>query len=215
MAGPTYTYTLCTPDSASPMNQTAPLIRGNFQAMNELINVNHVGFNQENSGFHNSINMQFQTDDPGTAITDLALYTKATGSPNVAEIFYQYPNNGTVNQLTPTSSAGGGGTTAANSGSNAQGYWVQFPSGIIMFYGLATAQYVSNHPTYIPFPAGSGIPVMTQNIGFGNVTPANSTATTGNFSNLELLLQGYGTSGLYFNGSGGSGQQFYYFAIGL
>src|SRR6187402_573926 len=175
MAGPIYTFTSDTPQAPNAMNQTAPLIRANFQAINELINVNHVGFNTSDSGKHNCINMQFQTVDPGTDSNDLSVYSKATGSPNVAEIFYQYPDNGTVHQLTPTTSAGGGGTSSATSGTG----WCLFPSGILFKWGTASVNLQQSG--YIVFPTGSGIPAYKSGMSYAKVTLAQSTSANTNF----------------------------------
>lgn len=163
MSGPVYTYTLCTPDAASPMNQTTQLIQDNFQAINELVQVDHVEFNTENSGKHNQVTMQFQSEDPETSVTDLSLYVKATGSPNAAEIFYRYPNSGSVEQLTPVASTGGGGTISATSGTG----WCQFPSGIIMRWGTAV---VSSDDTFVIYPTGDGIPAYQQYVAYIQAT---------------------------------------------
>lgn len=208
MSAPTYTYTATVPDASNPMNETQPLILANFQAINELVSINHVGFNTTNSGKHNLLSMQFQSEDPGTASTDLAMYTKATGSPNPSEIFYQYPNNGTVNQLTPATAAGGGGSVAATSGDG----WCQFSSGIIMRWGIGTI----NGGGAVVFPTGEGIPVYQSFIGYVKVTLDASQSSNTNLSNV-VPSNAYGLTEIFvytYNASPFA-NTFYYLAIGL
>ncbi len=131
MAGPVYTYTLCTPDAASPMNQTTTLIRANFQAINELVDVNHVGFNDvSNYGKHNIVSC-INITDPITESNEIDMYSKVTGSPNPCELFIRYPNSGDIVQIsipTPPSPLG------TSSGNASSGY-ASFNSGIILRWG--------------------------------------------------------------------------------
>lgn len=189
MAGPTYTYTSNTPESAQPMNVSQPEILANFQAIAELVGVNHVGFNINNSGKHNTAIMEFQSVDPGTASTDLALYSKATGSPNVGEIFYQYPNDGSVNQLTPVSGTGSG-TISATSGTG----WCLFASGILFKWGTATINLQNSTPGQIIFPTGAGIPAYKIGMGYAKVTLTQSTTANMNFTQFATTPVGYGTT---------------------
>lgn len=153
MSAPTYTYTANTPNSADPMNVTQPLILANFQAMVELVNVNHVGFNQTNTGKHNFISMPNQSTTPDTAATEIALFTQATPSgPNDCEMFFEYPNNSSTNVIAPvqlsnvqlpvatgaigalSEATGITGSPSYNTislGTQTSGF-VQFPSGFIL-----------------------------------------------------------------------------------
>lgn len=149
MSGPVYTYTLCTPDAASPMNQTTSLIQANFQAMNELIAVNHVTFNESDSGKHNFISLP-NTTDPSTGPIEIDMYTKVTGSPNPSELFIRYPNDGDVVQISvsiPTPATGSSG------GSGSQG-WCSFPSGIILRWGTFSVATNSNPQVFISLTQG-------------------------------------------------------------
>ncbi len=154
MSGPTYTYTLGVPQATNPMNGTAPVIRENFQAINELIAVNHVGFNTSDAGKHNFISMP-NTTAPGTTATEIAMFTQVTGSPNPCEIFIQYPNNGATgtvleisNQPIPSGYIGTSGGTAS------QG-WCTFPSGILFRWGTFSIQGLKS--TTITFTAGPAV----------------------------------------------------------
>jgi hypothetical protein len=144
MAGPTYTYTSDTPQSPNPMNQTQPVILANFQAINELISVNHGAFNTTNFGKHNFISL-LNTTAPGTDTTEIAMFTAVTGSPNPCELFIQYPSSAQTSQLvvqlsapvpTPSNSTG-------TSGGNATQGWVTFPSGILFRWGTVAISTVS------------------------------------------------------------------------
>lgn len=189
MSGPTYTYTENTPQAAQGMNVTQPQILNNFQAIAELVGVNHIGFNVTNSGKHNSTVMEFQSVDPETASTDLALYSKATGSPNVGEIFYRYPNDGSVNQLTPVTGSSSG-TIAATSGTG----WCLFASGILFKWGTATIDLQGSNPGQIVFPTGAGIPAYKVIMGYAKVTLLQSTSANTNFTQLATTPTGYGTT---------------------
>jgi len=139
MSGPTYTYTADTPQAANPMNNTASLIRANFQAINELIGVNHVTFNSSDSGKHNFVSMP-NTTNPGADSEEITMYTAVTGSPNPCEIFIQYPS-GTTGSVSPVqisneivTSTG----TGTSGGSASQGY-CSFPTGVILRWGTFSA----------------------------------------------------------------------------
>lgn len=191
MAGPTYIYTDDIPQASQGMNLSQPQILANFQAIGELIGVNHISFNVNNSGKHNSTVMEFQSVDPGTASTDLALYSKATGSPNVGEIFYQYPNDGSVNQLTPVSGTSSG-TISATSGTG----WCLFASGVLFKWGTATVNLQSNTINII-FPTGTGIPAYKVSMGYAKVTLTQATTAATNFTQIATTPVGFGTTGFF------------------
>lgn len=189
MSGPTYTYTPDVPQAAQPFNQTQSPILNNFRAINEYVGVNHIGFNTQDSGKHSFLSLPFQADDPGTASTDIALFTQQTPSgPNLSELFYQNPNNGIVTQLsnsnTPTSD------TTIPAGTSGTG-WCQFAnSGMIMKWGQATvtvapqlANY-SNELTAFTLPTGSGIPVYQQAIFYCTINLLTNSSGSNPYSAL-------------------------------
>lgn len=160
---PTYTYTLCTPDAASPMNQTQPLILDNFRAINEFVDMNHVGFNSTDFGKHNQTLMPAKLTDP-TAQNNIAnVYTKVTGTTNPAEIFLQYPT-GTVEQLSGSTSSSS--TTTVTYGDS----WMQFPSGVIMKWGTFNA-YDALSTAGFYFPVSDDIPAFKYAVVYGKITP--------------------------------------------
>lgn len=178
MSAPTYSYTSNTPNAANPMNDTQPLILANFQAINELINVNHVGFNVDGAGNHNFVSMPFPSTATTPVSTDLNMFTASTpDGPNLAEIFYEN-SNGIITQMSAVQP--GGGTPAGTSGDG----WCQFSeSGLIMKWGTTTVTTVTSGATApgtdpgviaVYYPTGSGIPPFTKTAAYIKVTPASS-----------------------------------------
>jgi hypothetical protein len=146
MSGPTYTYTPDTPQASTPMNITAPLIRENFQAINELIAVNHATFGDSNFGKHYFISMP-NTTNPGADSEEITMYTAVTGSPNPCEIFIQYPSGttGSISAVQISNEIVTSTGTGTSGGDASQG-WCSFPSGVNFRWGTfsskATAQTV-------------------------------------------------------------------------
>jgi|GEM_PF-5017230 hypothetical protein len=180
MSGPVYTYTPDTPQAANPQNNTTTTIRSNFQAINELVNVNHVGFNSSDVGKHNFVSLEFQDPIPTVQVSQLNLYCQATGSPNVAEIFYNYPDNSTIEQLSDQTVPITG--TGTSFGDAAQGYCT-FPSGVVMRWGQATLKGEGN--TTVDFTIGT--PAYTTTFLNGAVGPT----TSGTATPMGLQLNGY------------------------
>src|ERR1700678_2279788 len=150
-------YTSTVPQGTQQINNTQQPINYNFQDIAALLAINHVGFNTADTfGTHNFINFITQGTDPTTASAEMALYTKAvSGDVNDAELFYRYPNNGSVLQLTGNSSSGSTGsagglftgtaTYPADIGYPAVGTWQYLANGILfMSWSVANGYYASN-----------------------------------------------------------------------
>ena len=177
MSGPIYTYTLCTPDSASPMNQTQPLIQENFQAMNELIGVNHVDFNTLTTfGMHNFLSLPMQSSLPVTVSTDINVFSQLTPSgPNVAEIFATFADNNPTIQISAIQTGGGAPVGTTGTG------WSKFgTSGTIMKWGTGTVttsygnQISAGSNATFTYPTGSGIPAFSRGTAYVKITPTIS-----------------------------------------
>ncbi|CAB4121128.1 hypothetical protein UFOVP9_10 [uncultured Caudovirales phage] len=186
MSGPSYTYTAVTPNVADAMNTTTTTIRSNFQAINELVAVNHVTFNSSDVGKHNFVSLEFQDPVPAVQSQQLTMYCAATGSPNPAEIFYTYPSslttNNLVEQLTDqTVPSTGTGTSFGNS---SQGYCT-FPSGVKIRWGQQKTTNDSGGAG--PFSFTSGTPAYTTYL----QCSATSPTTTGTTSPLGIQLNGF------------------------
>ncbi len=155
MAGPNYTYTPNIPQATQTRASSQPPLLSNFQAIPELIQVNHVGFNNPaDYGKHNFTTFPVQGSAPTTSATEMAVYCAAGAGVNPYELFYRYPSNGTIVQLT-------GATTA--DGVSANGFARIAPSpfssteSIVMKWGTATGILPGDN--VITFPVGAGIPI--------------------------------------------------------
>ena len=168
-----YTFSPNVPQASQKISTTQVPIMSNFQAISELINVNHVGFNNPTDfGKHTVTTFPFQVSDPTTLSGEMAVYSKSTPSgPNAAEIFYRYPSNGTVVQLT-----GGGATGGA--GAASPGYSFMSPT-VFMMWGLKTG--VANGANTIVFPSGGGFPT------FGTTPYQIYFTPTGNYTNTSTV----------------------------
>ncbi len=167
-----YTYTPNTPNSSDPMNVTQPLILENFQAIQELIAINHVGFNVPGIGYHNQVQMPNTVAPSTPEPSGITMFTKATGSPNPSEIFGQYPS-GNIFQIS--------GAPVVNSGTG----FIQFSSGIIFKWGTATSPSGATQYVFV-YPSGSGIPAFTVGVPFVQVT-YNTTGANVASPNLAVV----------------------------
>lgn len=114
-------------------------IKNNFQALLTSWNVNHVDFNAAGAGKHKFVSLPNQAVDPATAVTELALYSKAISG--LSQLFMRQQSNGTVTQLT-------GDITNGNPGS------IFLPGGVIIKWGStgvindnSTVVFSSDFPT--------------------------------------------------------------------
>src|SRR6185437_6380030 len=159
------------PQANQQINGTQPAISGNFQDIYDLLAINHIPFNTANTfGRHTFVNYVEQSADPSTLSTEMALYSKSVGSSaNKAELFYRYPNNGSIVQLTGVTSTSSGGTgvtsggfftTATTSipfGTPVDGWW-QYLSNGILFMTFQIANLVTSpttSPYTLTFPSGT------------------------------------------------------------
>lgn len=177
------TFTNNIPQAGQTIASTQDPILQNFQAINELINVNHVGFsNTDDYGKHNFTSFVAQVSDPVT-VDQMALYSKLSTDTNGIELFKRYPNNGAVVQVTGFS---GSGTGATNPG---YGY---LSATLMMKWGIATGISPSTS-NVITFPTAGSIPAFTSapltvyfvpNVNYTCVQGSNyvSASTTTNFT---------------------------------
>jgi hypothetical protein len=128
----------------------------NFQAIKQLIDVNHATFGNANEGKHNFVSLPSQSGDPVTLASEMALYTKlVTGVP---QMFLRNQTNGSVVNFTsatasPTNGSTtlpsgiiikwGSGTTAAG-GSQTVTFATAFPGGILTCYATIAVSAGSN-----------------------------------------------------------------------
>lgn len=201
MSSPTFTFSPNVPQAAQKISATQVPIMNNFQAINELISVNHVGFSDSvNFGKHNYTTFPAQGSDPATTSTEIALYSKAASTSNGIELFYRYPSNGTVVQLS------GGGSTGVSATDGAS----YLTSTILMKWGNATINATGS--TVVTFPTSGGLPA------FGTSVYSMSFAPSGNYtlSTDGGYISNVTTTTFTFNApSGGMSTTIYWSAIGI
>ncbi len=175
----TIPYNPTVPQGTQQINNTQVPIEVNFQSISDFVEVNHVGFNNSLEGKHTFISYVAQSTDPSTSANEMALYSKyVSGDTNLMEMFYRYPSNGTVVQLTGTtnySTGTNGGTFPSHSGilngataSWGSGFWQYLSNGVLIM-GWTPSNYISPGQSYpvgtpIPLiiPSGYGAPGFTQ-----------------------------------------------------
>lgn len=217
----TYPYTPTVPQGNQQINNTQMPIKNNFQDIYDLLAVNHVAFNTPDTfGRHTLVSYVEQGVDPSTLSTEMALYSKSvTNDANGAELFYRYPSNGNIVQLTgvtnvPTggSSLTSGGTFTAGGtvafGYAIQGYW-QYLSDGILFMVFNISNYVqtpTSSPYVFNFPSGSysgGVTVPTFTQTPFNVQLASNSSNQGTLGqdvNYAVTLTNNTSGLLYYNG---------------
>lgn len=166
MSGPSFTFSTNVPRVTQKRSATQAPIQSNFQAISELINVNHVGFNDNvNYGKHNCTTLVFQ-DDPKTSSNEIAMYAKSTpGGPNAGEVFMRYPSEGAIVQIT--------GSSIGQAGAFING-WSYLPGNILMKWGQATG--IVPGANVILFPTSGSIPLFSSSV-FTVYYTSNSTYT--------------------------------------
>lgn len=156
MPVPQYTYTDNTPQLSNKISSTQSKIQSNFQAINELFNVNHVDFNDvnedgtlRNAGKHKFLTLPFQGSVPVTSSSQMSIYSAATADGNGSEVFFTYP---TATSGTPLTGLGQPGLPAT------PGYGYLAGS-VLMKWGTATG--ITTGANAILFPVSGSIPVFT------------------------------------------------------
>ena len=209
------------PQGNQQINNTTNSIQQNFQYIYDIMAINHVPFNTANDfGKHNFVSYLTQTSDPATGSEEIALYSKLVANDlNIAELFYRYPNNGTVVQLTGNGSGGGGGGSTKTGGyfqvsSTSQlgypsvGYWQYMSNGVLLM-SWSMSNYVDKtytSPYQIIFPCGytdtitgTQLPSFTQNPFVLQLT--GWSAQYGTSINYAAVITSKTTANIYYNGS--------------
>lgn len=159
---PMYFYTPAVPQDNQQKNVSQPIMQDNFQAINELITQNHVGFNTADFGKHNAVQMPVQSGmqfSVPSGITLLAgetlMYNLAYTVSNQNETWLTVNSSNGAYQIPFTASIFGRNGTPPNVSTVGSG-WCYLPSGLIMKWGTFNAS--ASNP-YV-FPTGAGIPVF-------------------------------------------------------
>lgn len=198
-----YPFNNNVPQANQLIRVTQGPIESNFLAINSWVSQDHVGFNDStNFGKHNMTTFPMQSVDPSTGSTDIALYSKASSSANGIELFYRYPNNGSVYQLT-----GGGSTGSSASSTNGYSY---LTTTLLLKWGIATV--ATTGTTVVTYPTSGGIPAFTTSVYIVNFTPA-ANYTQG--SNGAYITNQTTTTFTFNAPSTGMSSTIYWYAIGV
>lgn len=135
---------------------------GNFQAIKQLIDVNHDTFGSPTEGKHKFVSFPDQVASPTVAADEVALFGRLSTLTNTSELCIRKESNGAVYEFTSA-----GATTNG---------WTRLPSGILLKWG---GQAGVNGLTTITFPAGATIPAFTSNFMVSVTTSYNSPTNDG------------------------------------
>jgi hypothetical protein len=213
-------YNPTVPQGNQQINNTQQPIETNFEDIATLLAVNHVPFNTANTfGEHNFVNYIFQSNDPSTASNEMALYSKTVDNDvNTAELFYRYPSNGKVIQLTGTSSGtpsnlseGGYTFFVGGGGAVASAYWQYFSGGILfMTLYINNAPYLTN-PFTVTFPCGltgnngQTVPTFSQ-APFNLQIASTQSYQPYSAANYAGTITGLNTASIYYSGNLNAGE---------
>lgn len=149
-----YTFSTNIPQSAQKISATQGPIQNNFQAISALINQNHVGFTDAvNYGKHTYLSLPAQDSAPSTSASEMAVYCASSTGANPYEIYYRYPSNGTIVQLSGSSTDSGSSTGVAVDG------FAYLSSTVFIKWGTATG--ITTGANTITFPTSVDIPVFS------------------------------------------------------
>lgn len=110
--------------------QSQPQLLANFQAINTLVNVNHVAFDDPDQGKHKWVSLPDQPSDPATTPTEVAIYGFTSAETSTTELAFRRTNNGSITLMTERN-----GTTNG---------WTMLPSGLLMKWGTTNATGATN-----------------------------------------------------------------------
>lgn len=189
-----FNYTANIPVSGQSLNVTKNPINSNFQAINQLVAVNHVGFNLTGLGKHNMCELVAQTTvPPATLVGEDTIYSKTTAG--VTDIFYTADAGGNEYQLTRSDDA-----RFATFGATPDG-WTMLPGGLIMNYGQGT---IRNTPQVITFSK----PYTTALIAISAIRHQTTDTVLG------VTAEGLAGFTMNTDGNASSTQIFYWISIG-
>jgi hypothetical protein len=197
------------PQPTDQLSQSQSDILGNFQAIQTLIDVNHVDFASADQGKHKWVTFPVQAGSPPIVFGagELALYSFLNTVTSQNELYINKTNQVTVTQIPTTASIL---SVTSNPGNNVSG-WTYLPSGIILKWGNSSA----NGNTVISFPVAATIPVFT-NVMAILLTPYAVSAAD---SNISVRLSSFTNTTFNVYGSarittGAAVATFQYLAIG-
>jgi len=123
-------YTTNIPKSGDIPAQSRSLIETNFNTIDTVLAINHVGYNATGQGKHTKIQMPEESADPTTLVDEGAIYTKQGSVTAEAELCYRREDSG-----------GAGGQViemTAYQAVSATNGWTILPSGLLVKWGLTS-----------------------------------------------------------------------------
>jgi len=87
------------PDGPNNPSQDQPKMKTNTNSLDDLISIDHIGFGNNQGGYHNVIHQPPQTLDPAVLAGIGQLYTRTISG--AEELFYRSGTTGIVSRLTP------------------------------------------------------------------------------------------------------------------
>jgi hypothetical protein len=173
------TYNANIPQPTDQISQSQDQILQNFQAIQALIDINHVDFASGDQGKHKWVTLPNQAAIPpagsGFAGGEIGAYNATNATTAVSELYLNKTNQATVVQVPSTAS-----TLSINSAPAANaGGWTYLPSGLILKCGNASGV---TGLTTVTLPSGVGVaPAFTQIIGV-IVCPYSTSTSDVNFA---------------------------------
>ena len=156
------------PLATDQLSQSQSDIEGNFQAIQTLIDVNHVDFSDgADMGKHWVINLPVQTGLPGSqfAAGEVGLYNQlptAQPTTGVNELWINKQNSGGVVQIPLTASI----LSTNGSPASFSNGWTYLPSGILLKWGNQNMPSGSSTATSmgqtVVYPTSASIPVFNR-----------------------------------------------------
>lgn len=204
-----------TPNANDRISDTQPLIRQNFNTINDAFDVNHGEYLTGDQGKHKFITFVGQNPAPTFLGTDEGMYSVASiAGPNPTingpEIYLKkFYASGTLSRDIPFTASFISNTAAVNI-VNDIGGWTYLPSGLLIKWGKESDLGVVPFPG-IPnrtFPTGANIPVFTNCFAIF-VTPRNQNASDNGVVANAPVATGFNAGGTNFGSS-----QYYWLAIG-
>ena len=185
------------PQPTDLLSQSQTDILANFQAIQTLIDVNHVDFASGNQGKHFFIQFPVQSPVPTTGGGEVGLYCQTSTYTTNPELVFSHQNGAGIVEFTSSLQASAG--------------WTYLPSGILLKWGQGTA----NGSATINFPVAATIPVFN-NVFSVQLTPYQNTVSD---ANIFVTLTSFNATSITAYGStrvttGATAVIFQYLAIG-
>lgn len=163
-------YTYNKPDAADSISTSQAVLKDNFTAIKNFVDVNHVTFGLTNEGKHNTVSMPQITVTGGsipiaTSATEYALYT-ATDGTNPAL------------WIRPPGKAAGMVSADINitTASLATPGWCKLPCGLIMQWGAGSGSGSSSSPVTVTYPKAFPTAVLNATVSTYTAGSADSKA---------------------------------------